>query len=171
MTYTFIHIVRFIIFAVVLFVSFIASTQAQAYFTTNQRAIDLGDGSALFLIDFSFGMKNHEVQIPIFAGDSTESNSTSLSYTIFDEDDNAATGTVSAIVLSSTHINSEKMYVVPKNQLGKFTLMAVFTPTVTTKVNEYRLQVTNLPFNFDGTQHLTLNPSELKYYTTGLIEI
>lgn len=171
MTYTFIHIVRFVIFVVVLVISFIASTQTHAYFTTNQRALNLGDGSALFLIDFSFGMKNHEVQIPIFADNDTEMNNTSLSYTIFDEDDNVAIGNLSAIVLSDAQINDEKMYVIPKNHLGKFTLMAVFTPTVTTKVNEYRLQVTHLPFNFDGTQQLGLNPSELRYYTTSLLPL
>lgn len=145
---------------------------SSAYFTTAQSEIKLSDESALFLIDFSFGMAKHEVQIPITAIQSSEAQTNSaVAYTIFDEDGNTAIGTASAIVLSRAEINKNGKYSVAKGLSQNFTLAVVFTPTVVTKVNEYRLQVTHLPFTFDGTQELQLNPSELKYYTTDLLEI
>ncbi|MCR4285290.1 MAG: hypothetical protein NUW00_00170 [Candidatus Kaiserbacteria bacterium] len=145
---------------------------SSAYFTTAQSEMKLGDKSALFLIDFSFGVATHEVQIPITATQSSETpTSNVVAYTIFDEDGNTAIGTASAIVLSKAKINSKGKYHVAKGLSQNFTLAVIFTPTVVTKVNEYRLQVTHLPFIFDGTQELQLNPSELQYYTTDLLKI
>ena len=145
---------------------------SSAYFTTAQSEMKLGADSALFLIDFSFGTAQHEVQIPILATQSSETpKSDAVAYTIFDEDGNTAIGTASAIVLSKASINKSGKYSVAKGLSQNFTLAVVFTPTVVTKVNEYRLQVTHLPFTFDGTQELQLNPSELTYYTTDLLEI
>lgn len=145
---------------------------SNAYFTTAQSEMKLGDGSALFLIDFSFGTMKYDVQIPITATQSLGAPThNAVAYTIFDEDGDTAIGTASAIVLSKAKINKEGKYHVAKGVSQNFTLAVIFTPTVVTKVNEYRLQVTHLPFTFNETQELQLNPSELKYYTTDLLEI
>lgn len=158
---------------VLLTIFLVTPSISSAYFTTSQSEMKIGDQSALFLINFSFGTTKHDVQIPIIATQSSETlTSNAVEYTVLDEDGNTAIGTASAIVLSKAELNkSAKYYNVAQGLSQNFTLAVVFTPTVVTKVNEYRLQVTHLPFIFDGTQELRLNPSELKYYTTDLLEI
>lgn len=149
---------------------------ASAYFTTSQKALPLEDGSsALFLIEYRFGTNKHDVHMPILTEVGTERKTGFVSYEIIDGNGNPVRGTMKGIVLSSTPIK-ERMYVIPKGLGKNFTLVVVFTPepavpTVSSLPKSYRLQVTQLPFSFNGTQELQLNPSELKYYTTELIEL
>lgn len=157
---------------VAIFSFFFAINQSQAYFTTSQNQIDLKDGSALFIINFSFGVEKHDINIPIASHMNPESASNAaLSYSIYDEDEEIVDGVSSSIVLSSLPLAHNTFYTVPKGKVGHFSLITVFTPKKPTKINQYRLQVTSLPFNFDGNQQLRLQPSELQYYTTKLIEI
>lgn len=179
MTYATIHAVRFIILFAILSVSFIFLSipeSTRAYFTTNQVEISLDNGtSALFLIEYAFGAGKRDVHMPIFAKSGSEAWRDAVSYQVLDENGTAVNGKVSGIVLSGTPMR-DGMYVVPKGTGKKFTLAVVFTPqeqvsTEGTEEKQYRLQVTYLPFSFDGIQALQLNPSELKYYTTKLISL
>jgi hypothetical protein len=179
MTYATIHAVRFIILFAVLSVSFIflsVPEPARAYFTTDQAEISLDGGkSALFFIEYAFGTERHDVQMPIFAKSGTEKLTDMVSYQVLDETGTAVRGKTAGIVLSGTSMR-DGMYVVPKGTARKFTLVVVFTPepqvpTVASPEKKYRLQVTHLPFNFDGAQQLQLNPSELQYYTTKLLPL
>lgn len=171
MTYTFIHTFKFILFFVLLFVSFLGFTHtSNAYFTTAQKEIALGDGSVLFLIDYSFGMAKHEVLLPIKASSAENKATNTVEFSIVNADGKSVKGTTSSVVLSHVKITDDGFYRTKKGSTGKFTLAVFFRPEVS-GVNEYRLQVTSLPFNFDGKQQLQLNPSELKYYTTKLLAL
>ncbi len=147
------------------------ATPTHAYFTTAQSAEAL-TGGALFTIDYSFGMAKHDVYLPFHAhNQSVAPSADAVSYSILDEDGVVVAGKVSAIVLSNATLGTDGMYKAKKGGAKKFTLVVVFIPETKDTEKTYRLQVTNLPFNFDGTQQLQLNPSELKYYTTKSITL
>jgi hypothetical protein len=166
MTYTFIHTFKFILFVVLLFISFLGFTHSShAYFTTAQKEIDLGNGTGLFLIDYSFGMTKHEVVLPITASHTNTKATNTLEFSVVDTNNESVPGKISAIVLSHANITDSGFYITKKGSSSRFTLAVFFTPDMK-GVGEYRLQVTSLPFNFDGKQQLQLNPSELTYYTT-----
>lgn len=143
---------------------------AHAYFTTSQKEIDLKNGSGLFLIDYAFGTKKHSIQLPIQASDTANKQSDTIEYAILDKDGNVARGKTSAIALSHAKISKNGYYAIDKSSVQRFTLAVFFTPE-TKDSGEYRLQVTSLPFTFDGTQQLQLNPSELQYYKTKLLSL
>lgn len=166
MTYTTIHSFRFFILAILLSASFFSTnTQADAYFTTHQEVVPLKNGSALFLIDYAFGMEKRDVYLPVFARNTASTSNNFVSYSILDGHNTEAKGTINGIVLSDTPIK-DSMYITPKGHQKNFRLAVLFTPLTATPQETYRLQVNYLPFNFDGTQQLQLNPSELQYYTT-----
>lgn len=174
MTYTIIHIVKFITLSILLCVAFFSFgiRSTHAYFTTNQNAIVIpGSHTGLFLIDYSFGTEKHEVLLPVKASNTTQKSTDAVAFSILDENGNVVLGKTTSIVLSSAALTAKGMYITPKNKATKFTLAVFFTPTSIDSNQKYRLQVTNLPFNFDGAQELQLNPSELKYYTTKLISL
>ena len=169
MTHT-ISLIRAGLMATLVALFFIA-VPTHAYFTTAQSAEAL-TGGVLFTIDYSFGMKKHDVYLPFTAHNQSVAPSTdAVSYSILDEDGSVVAGKVSAIVLSDATLGTDFMYRVTKGSAKKFTLAVVFIPETKDAEKTYRLQVTNLPFNFDGTQQLQLNPSELTYYTTKSIGI
>lgn len=166
MTHAFIHTVKLGMFTTLLFVSFIGLTHnAHAYFTTNQTEIDFGNGTGLFLIEYSFGMAQHEVQLPVLAHNSSSKKSDVVEFSILNSTNEVANGVTNAFVLSSAKLTDDIMYKTEKGVARTFTLIVFFTPE-TKGAGEYRLQVTSLPFNWDGVQQLQLNQSELKYYTT-----
>lgn len=168
MTYATIHVFRFALVSLVLavsFVFFVTPETARAYFTTSQSAVAVdGETSAVFLIEYRFGNGKHDLHMPIIAERGTERTDSVLSYEILDTAGKPAPGTAMGIVLSDAPIGAGE-YVVQKGFAKRFTLLVVFKPE-TVSESEYRLQVTQLPFTFDGTQALQLNPSELTYYTT-----
>lgn len=169
MTHT-ISFARIGLLGALLTLTFLA-TPTHAYFTTAQSAETL-TGGALFTIDYSFGMAKHDVYLPFHAHNQSIVPSTdAVSYSILDEDGAVVAGKVSAIVLSNATLGTDGMYKAAKGAAKKFTLAVVFIPETKDAEKTYRLQVTNLPFNFDGTQQLQLNPSELTYYTTKSIGI
>lgn len=171
MTYTFIHTFKFILFVGFLFISFLGfAHNSHAYFTTAQKEINLGNGTGLFLIDYSFGMAKHEVLLPMVALQTAREATNTVGFSIINKDGQEVQGKISAIVLSHAKITEDGLYKTTKGAGQKFTLAVFFTPEVQ-NVNEYRLQVTNLPFNFDRKQQLQLNPSELTYYTTKLLAL
>jgi hypothetical protein len=172
MTYATIHLARFIIITLILFVSFVAFVSpSHAYFTTKQETIALPSHSGLFLIDYDFGVKKSDVRLPVSAVHTSSSSRNAVSYTILDQNNTAVEGTVAGFVYSKAKLQKNGMYFIPKNQAQRLTLAVVFTPKVVDANKQYRLQVNYLPFTFNGTQELQLNPSELKYYTTKLISL
>ncbi len=151
---------------------FLFATPTHAYFTTAQSAEKLDGQSAFFSIEYAFGMKKREVYMPVFAhNQSAPVSESAVSYAILDEDGKEIAGKMTAIVFSKATLTKEAMYVTKKGTSNTFTLAVVFTPETYDAEKTYRLQVTHLPFNFDGTQQLQLNPSELQYYTTKPISL
>ncbi len=149
-----------------IFFFFFLSTPSQAYFTTNQSTRQLENGTNLFLIEYRFGMEKYDVYLPIHAKQGTETKNDAVSFEIYNEKNEVVQGNTTAIVLSDTAINTNGMYRINKGDSKKLTLAVFFTPASPDADTSYSLQVTHLPFNFNGTQQLQLNPSELKYYTT-----
>lgn len=163
-------LLRAVLFTVVLFA--ISTSSANAYFTTGQKAFVVpGSNTVLFLIDYNFGSPKHEVLLPVYASQMEEKKNDHVSYQIRTADGVQALGKTTSMVLSNASINTQSMYVTPKGAAKKYTLAVFFTPASLAPDTEYQLQVTHLPFNFDGTQQLQLNPSELDYYTTKLISL
>ncbi|QQR65285.1 hypothetical protein IPH92_01740 [Candidatus Kaiserbacteria bacterium] len=112
MTHT-ISFVRIGFLGALLALIFIA-TPIHAYFTTAQSAEAL-TGGVLFTIDYSFGMAKHDVYLPFFAQNQSFAPSTStVSYTILDENDKEVKGKFSAIVLSNATLGTNGMYKVKK---------------------------------------------------------
>ncbi len=173
MTYTTIHLIRFIILSSILLVSFLVFTapQAHAYFTTNQEATALDNNALLFNIEYTFGHERHALHMPVFARTGVEKTNNAVSYAILDENNNEVAGKAMGIVFSDAKLTRNGTYMVSKDTTKKFTLAVVFVPTNPIDGKQYRMQVTHLPFNFDGTQELQLNPSELQYYTTKLLTL
>jgi hypothetical protein len=172
MRYTTIHTIKYILGTLLLLTScFFATSHANAYFTTGQKAEVLDAHSGLFLIEYAFGMAKHEVHMPALAYTGKEATSTAVSYAIIDKDGNEVTGKSVGIVFSETPLTKNGIYVIPKGTSKKMTLAVIFTPTTGTALSDYRLQVKHLPFSFDGTQQLQLNPSELQYYTTEYLSL
>ncbi|HEU4677217.1 MAG TPA: hypothetical protein VFS75_00685 [Candidatus Paceibacterota bacterium] len=160
--------IALIILLVTFFVLFVLPTRADAYVKTGESTIK-ADGSIIFLMDYVFGHEKHEIGMPVIARDTDGALPSMLSYQIFDETGARVAGRAIGIVLSSARVDGTGEYVVPKGHSRKFTLMVIFTPEKNNAVSKYRLQVTSLPFYFDKTQLLRLNPSELTHYTTALV--
>ena len=148
----------------------IGAEKAQAYFTTSQYAVALNEKTGLFLINFSFGHEDHDVYIPVLAIRGTEKAENALSYEILDDEDEIAKGTAAALVLSTFPLEAG-MYKIPKGASGDFTLFALYTKDTNETDTAFSAQVTHLPFSFDKTQRLQLNPSELQYYVTPALQL
>lgn len=144
--------------------------QTEAYFTTAQKEIDLGNGTGLFLIEYRFGMEKRDVQLPVLTRRGEKKLRDTVSYEIVNKDGEKAKGVANGFVLSTAKIDKDRMYVAKRGEAQTFTLAVFFTPE-TPDMDEYRLQVTYLPFTFNKKQELQLNPSELTYYTTDLLPL
>ena len=146
------------------------SATAYAYETNWQHAFTLDNKTGIFLINYSFGHGVHEVRLPVLAQKDYAPSENILSYSILDGEDEKAEGTSVAFVASNANL-SDGMYVTPKGIKQSFTLAVFFTPTEKGLGDTYRMEVTHLPFNFDGTAPQSLNPSELQYYSTELLRL
>ncbi len=143
-----------------------------AYFTTGQNEIELDDGSALFLIEYTFGHKKYDLHMPVLATSESDAvSSLALVFDVRDEGGNSALGSSRGIVLSGATLSAGPKYVVRKGDVGTFLLFVLFTPEKSEPEKKYQLQVTHLPFSFNGKQDLKLNPSELEYYKTDLLAL
>ncbi len=157
------HITTFIL-VVFLFLGAIP-TSADAYFTTAQNAFTVDNKTGVFTIDFAFGHKNYDVYIPVHAIHGGVLSSNKLSYVVKDTDNAIARGSSVGIVLSNARVK-DGMYIIPKGTSATFRLLVIFTKDTTAAADAYTLTITHLPFRFNGTQQLKLNPSELQYYVT-----
>lgn len=144
----------------------LSTNTTEAYFTTGQKVVHLENGASLFLIEYKFGHEKHEIQLPVMATNTSEKATNTLTFAIVDKDGHEVPGKASAIALSNAKLGNNKMYSIPKNASKTAVLIAVFIPDQRDTKDDHRLQMTHLPFNFDGTQQLQLNPSELDHYVT-----
>ncbi len=157
--------------ALVLSVALMAqATVVEAYLTTDQNAFTINGKVGIYTIDFRFGHGSHDVYIPVTAMHTSVKTPGVLSYQIVDEELEVAKGTSVGIVLGNAKIKNG-MYVVPKGKSVTFTLLTFYVPNAEETETQFRTQVTELPFGFDGTQELQLNHSELQYYTTELLTL
>ena len=156
----------FIFFALTLCGMLSAPAVGHAYFTTEQHAFTINDRIGVFTIEYQFGHEKYDVYMPILALRGSTERSDALSYEILNEDDLKTKGTAAGIVLSSTARVEDGMYRIPKGTSATFTLLGFYTPHASEHDDTFRMQVTHLPFSFNETQELQLNPSELTYYVT-----
>lgn len=135
-----------------------------AYFTTDQEAFTVNGKVGIYTIDFAFGHEKHEIRIPVRAVRGGLSEHSSVRYELSNGTESVMGGTAVGIVLSDARIE-DGMYVIPKGVSERFTLLVIYTAPAGVK-SKYELAVSYLPFTFDRTQQLQLNPSELVYYTS-----
>ncbi|HEX4799144.1 MAG TPA: hypothetical protein VFV22_01265 [Candidatus Paceibacterota bacterium] len=169
-THTMIH--TYVTLMIVIFAGMflLLPTNTHAYFTTNQKAISLNSHTGLFLIEYAFGTKKYDITMPVQATTSSIKDDTVLGYEIRDTHGDVVHGKTQAIILSNATLGRDGMYHIQKGTAQKMLLAVFFTPD-TPQRDAYNLQVTHLPFQFDETQKLQLNPSELIYYKTPATEL
>ena len=147
-------------------VLFLLPVVSHGYFTTNQSAIDLGDRTGLFLIEYKFGVEDFDLHMPLIAKHEGGVATNFLSYEILDNQDNPVEGTSFGIVLGNAKIDTNGMYRIPAGFGDTFLLAVFYTPPPEEGSEKYRLRVNHLPFTFVDHLNLQLNPSELQYYIT-----
>lgn len=157
------RIVQFALFLFALGFVFVPF-QTQSYFATKQTAFTADGRMGVFIINFSFGHQNHEMTIPVRATNVGTSTS-AITYSILNSTQNIVSGTTTGIVLGDVAIQNG-IYTVPKGSVGKFALLVFYARGANEPQGAFHLAVKGLPFTFDGTQQLSLNPSELQYYVT-----
>jgi len=143
------------------------SSTSLAYFTTNQSAVRVTDTTSIFMIEYKFGHGSYEIRMPVLTERKNGVSDNKVLYNFYNEDNEVLdAGNATGIVLSDAEV-LDGMYVIPKGKSKTLTLLVIFenqTP------DDVRLQVEYLPFQFNNTQHLRLNPSELQYYTTPFLK-
>ncbi len=161
---------KYRIFFVVVALLYTSVPATHAYLTTKQESLVANDQTVLFLVEYKFGHEKYDVLMPVAAKSSKDPIKNTVSYTVIDEAGNPVKGSSYGIVLSRARYENG-LYHTGKGLGRTFTLVVAFTPEMSSASHTYQLQVTHLPFNFDGTTPLQLNPSELQYYQTPLITL
>ena len=145
---------------------------ASAYFTTNQTASAVTASTALYSIEYSFGLKDADIYMPVLAvrGLENGSDKKKLGYSVREDGIEEVThGESVAVVFANAPIGGG-MYKLEKGKAHSMTLVTVYKAGAGTQENEYAIQVDELPYyvaQTDGTKaYLKLNPSELQYYIT-----
>ncbi len=150
---------------------------SSAYFTTAQSAQKINEHTALFAIEYAFGLKNEDIYMPILTqrglpwGDKKHT----IGYTLRDGNSTVVTqGESYGLAVSNAPIVGD-MYKLEKGKAQKMTLYIILNTATTTPTSRYALQVDQLPFyvdtgktNFETRQ---LNPSELQYYVTKPVKL
>ncbi|MCD5381740.1 MAG: hypothetical protein LR017_00310 [Candidatus Pacebacteria bacterium] len=131
---------------------------SHGYKITDQTAFTLDNTAGIYLITFKLGHGNHDIYVPITATTEDRGN-TALTYALYGTDDTTIDGDTTSMVISNATIENG-MYKVPAGTKKTFTLFTVFTPHTIAVDGQYRLAVTHLPFSFNETTQLQLNPSE-----------
>ena len=154
---------------------------SHAYFTTNQSAVRINEHTALYAIEYAFGLIKQDIYMPVVS--TRTANETPVpktaGYSIVEDDAGVIhNGTTYGMVVSSAPI-VDSMYKIEKGKAQKMTLYIIYTTSSTTPEMDYKLQMDSLPFYVDveGTGDITklqtrqLNPSELQYYVTRNVEL
>ena len=121
---------------------------AEAYFTTSQSALKLSENTALYTIEYVFGLEDHDLYMPVVAerGLSHGSDEKKLGY-IFTEDTDAVQtqGTSAGLVLSSAPL-IDGMYKIAKGTAQKMMLFVILTADQSVTEEDFALQVQHLPY-------------------------
>lgn len=147
------------------------------YFTTNQLASKIDETTALFVVEYTFGLKNDDLYMPavVERGLSWGSAEEKVGFSIRKDGEETTTlGTATGVVLSKAPAE-DGMYKLEGGKAQKLWLVVLYKTDKATKETNYALQVDHLPFYVDiGKKDLDvrqLNPSELKYYLTKEVEL
>lgn len=150
---------------------------SSAYFTTAQSAQKINEHTAVFAIEYEFGLTNEDIYMPIVTerGLSWKNKKHSVGYTLHDGNQNVTPqGNAFGLAVSNAPIVGD-MYKIEKGKAQKMTLYIVLTTATTTPESRYSLQVDQLPFYVDTGKKVwetrQLNPSELQYYTTNSVKL
>ncbi len=100
---------------------------SQAYYTTEQTAVQLTPTTAMYTITYTFGPSAYDFYLPAHTSRSTvDSSNLTLTYDLLiDGEEVTQTGESAAIVLSNTNL-SDKQYHLPRGKRGTFTLVTFF---------------------------------------------
>ncbi len=150
---------------------------ADAYFTTGQIAGKINESAALFAIEYTFGLEDRDMYMPVLAERtlSSKSERNKVGYTIRNSDGEEVTdGTAVGLVLSGAPLVNG-MYKLEKGDPHEMTLLIIYIAPEGSTEEDYALKIDWLPFEVDrgskARQELQLNPSELEYYTTKAVEL
>ena len=156
--------------------SVLSPTNVEAYFTTNQSATAFTSSTALFAIEYAFGLPDNDIYMPVTTkrGLPLKSPEHSVGYSLYTGEDEVTTkGTVASIVISDAPI-VDGMYYIEKGKSRTMTLLVIYTANETF-AETYKLQVDQLPYYVDidaeALDVRQLNPSELQYYVTKSVEL
>jgi len=154
-----------------------APAVSEAYFTTSQSAVQLNAHAAMYLIEYSFGLPDNDIYMPVIAQRDLawESTQKKAGYSFTENGSHIHTqGTAAALVVSDAPI-VDGMYKIEKGSAKKMTLLAFLITDPKAHEDDYALQVTKLPYyvdkGADELDALQLNPSELQYYVTKEVEL
>ena len=150
---------------VIIIMIFGFSSVTNAYHSTNQQAYTLDNKTSYHVIDFVFGHTNNDIYIPVSATNSTNHTNNALSYEIMNDEGEKVRGLNYGIVLSDAERRGD-FYFIPKGVRKSFSLFVSFTIDERDIGANYTVGATHLPFIFNNTQQLQLNPGELQYYKT-----
>lgn len=153
----------------------------QAYFTTNQTSVRINEHTALYAIEYAFGLPKYDIYMPVLAERNLTNDSSiqKVGYSIQDDDNGVVEhGTTYGMVVAKAPI-VDSMYKLEKGKAQKMTLYIIYTTASTTPEADYKLQVDSLPFYVDiksngkieDLETRQLNPSELIYYVTRNVEL
>jgi hypothetical protein len=163
------------IFAALLMVS--APQSSSAYFTTAQNVQKINEHTALFAIEYAFGLPKQDIYMPILSerGLAWGSDKHSVGYTLRDGNGVVVTqGNAYGLAVSNAPIVGD-MYKIEKGKAQKMTLYIILKTATTTPTSRYALQVDQLPYYMDSGKKtwdtLQLNPSELQYYVTKPVKL
>lgn len=150
---------------------------SQAYFTTEQTATKVTGSTAMYTIEYRFGLQNQDIYMPIVTQRELEigSEEKKVGYSMR-EDAKAvrSDGVAVGIVLSNAPIVNG-MYKISKGISRKMTLLVIYSAQTDSHEADYALQIDKLPYYVDmGGAQLEmrqLNSSEMQYYITPEIEL
>lgn len=159
----------------------LAPQAAFAYFTTDQKAVQINEDTLLYTVTYKFGLEKSELRMPVGAVRGLQFGDASpyVGYTLLQDSETPVTkGDTYSIVLSNMEIVDGEYYV-PAGKVGIFTLVTLvkLSPDfISVEERDYNLsmRVTSLPFTMmkDGKEiNAQLNPSELQYYTTPELDL
>jgi hypothetical protein len=150
---------------------------SSAYFTTAQSAQKINEYTAVFAIEYAFGLPKQDMYMPILAerGLAWGSDKQSIGYTLRDGNGAVVTqGDAFGLAVSNAPIVGET-YKIEKGKAQKMTLYIILKTATTTPTSRYALQVDQLPFYVDigkkTFETRQLNPTELKYYVTEAVKL
>lgn len=149
---------------------------SQAYFTTDQTAVQITADTALYTITYKFGFSDRAVYMPLFADRGIAANESTFvgGFSVLSDETPTDSGTANGIILTDSPAVEIKdnQYYLPAGKTASFTLVTLVT--MTEAMDDVTVLMTNLPFTMINADDLVipahLNPSELRYYVTPTLD-